>query len=533
LEHLRISDTSTSTQAPRSTEVERIGPYEVVATLGRGGMGSVYAVRQVSAFGVERLLAAKVLNTHLIGDRHFVDMFIDEARIATLLQHPNVVVTLDVLDDRGAPLIVMELLRGRSLDHLLKRSPSLPRSVLLAILARAARGLGAVHDARGADGQLLRVIHRDVSPQNVHVGYDGQVKVIDFGIAAARGRLTTTRTGEVKGKLAYLAPEQLSQGNLDHRTDLFALGVVAWESLAQRRLFKHTDEAGTIWAILNKPIPKLSEVAADVPPAIVDVVARCLSRAARERPESAREIAKVFAEAAGEADESAIAATMNEVFAEERARDEAKLFVGLPPAGVGERVTLPAHQPPLVVEAPAYGVSTEVPTVSAAAVTKVSKRATLRTVTFGLVSTAALAWAVFALRSAPSPASPKVATTAEAPSEAALDRFQVQVDPSVALVLVAGERRDDRPLSLSVERGGSAAISLVGRDGKISERRVSAQDAGLLLSLEEAAPVPPAASSSSGSKRATKALPPKAPTVAAKPASRPAPATPRLISNPY
>jgi eukaryotic-like serine/threonine-protein kinase len=530
---LSAGDTSASTQAPRSADLERIGPYEVVAALGRGGMGSVYAVRRSSAFGVERLLAVKVLNGQLLGERHFVDMFIDEARIATLLQHPNIVATLDVVDHDGAPLIVMELLRGRSLDQLLRRSPNLPRPVLLAILARAARGLGAVHEARGPDGQLLRVIHRDVSPQNVHVGYDGQVKLIDFGIAAARGRITTTRTGEVKGKLAYLAPEQLSQGNLDHRTDLFALGVVAWEAIAQRRLFKQADEAGTMWAIVNKPVPKLSDVATDVPAAVADIVARCLSRTARERPDSARDVAKVLAEAARDADESAIAECMTEVFADERARDEAKLVVG-PRAVTPERVTLPASLPAAVPEPLAQAVSTEVPTVSAAAVPGAAKRGPMRAVAVGLASAATLLALALSLRSEPGPGAPKIVTAPAAPAAAPRERFRVQVDADVALVLVAGERRDDRPLSLSVEPGGTVPVSLVGRDGTIVERRVGVSDAGTTLALgEPASAAPPGgAVKQPAAKSTSKAAPAKSP-AGTKPAARPARGTPGLIGNPY
>ncbi len=191
-------------------------------------MGSVYAVRRRTRSGFDKLLAMKVLHPQLAGERRFVDMFLDEARIAARIEHPNVVTTLDVIDQDGQPLIVMELLRGRSLAALLKKDPGAPRHLLYAILAGAAEGLAAAHDATSADGQPLHVVHRDVSPHNIHVGYDGQVKLIDFGVAAARGRLTSTRTGELKGKLAYLAPEQIMQGTLDRRTDLFALGIVAW-----------------------------------------------------------------------------------------------------------------------------------------------------------------------------------------------------------------------------------------------------------------------------------------------------------------
>jgi len=321
----------------RGAQLAAIGPYQVVASIGRGGMGSVYAVRRRTGFGLEKLLAVKVLNPQLIDDRRFVDMFLDEARIAVHLQHPNIVTTLDVVEHDGLPLIVMELLRGQSLSQLLARRPDPPRQVLYAILARAARGLIAVHEARGADGNPLRVVHRDISPHNIHVGYDGQVKLIDFGIAAARGKISSTRTGEVKGKLAYLAPEQLMQGNIDQRTDLFAFGIVAWESLTGNRLFRQVDEATTLWAVVNKPIPDLASLADDVTASVSTLVSKLLERTASLRPASAREVAKAFTEAAGpDADEEAIGRLMCEAFSAERERDEARFRVDMSRLRVAE-----------------------------------------------------------------------------------------------------------------------------------------------------------------------------------------------------
>lgn len=523
-----LSDSSTATQAPRAPDIKHIGPYEVVSTLGRGGMGSVYAVRHKSAFGVERLLAAKVLSAQLLGERHFVNMFIDEARIATLLQHPNVVATYDVMDHEGAPVIVMELLRGRSLDHLLRRAPQLSRPVLLAILARAARGLGAVHETRGADGQLLRVVHRDVSPQNIQVGYDGQVKIIDFGIAAARGRVTTTRTGEVKGKLAYLAPEQLAQGNLDHRTDLFALGVVAWEAFAGRRLFKQADEAKTMWAVVNKPIPHLGEVAADVPPAVADVIASCLCRNPRDRPASARAVAKVFAEAAPGVEESEIGALVCEVFAEERLEDDARLVA---PAIEAEAVSAAS-----VSSGPGVGAdsgATGAPTVSAVSGQAGRGGRGRAWMIAGAIAVALATLVAVTLKLGSSAAEPLPAAVqpTSVPAVAATPRetFQVRIGDDVKLVLVAGKRRDERPLMLDVERGSSVEVSLVGSDGRVVERRVDAASADTLLTLAapEAPPPPvaPAAASAKHTKSASRA-PQKSVARVAKTASG-------LIGNPY
>jgi serine/threonine-protein kinase len=258
-------------------------------------------------------------------------MFLDEARIAAQIQHPNVVQVFDVGSFERSPYLVMEYLRGQPLSAVLRRSWSKsepPRGLVYAILAAAADGLHAAHEARASDGTPLGVVHRDVSPQNIHVGYDGTVKVIDFGIAAAEGRIGSTRTGEVKGKLAYMAPEQLHKKfAVDRRTDLWALGVLAWSTFAGERLFGGESDTDTIWSVMHGPIEDIGARDPELPAELANCIMACLAREPHGRPASAAEIAACFrraalAESAGPAE---IAAHMQSAFREERLLEEARI----------------------------------------------------------------------------------------------------------------------------------------------------------------------------------------------------------------
>lgn len=281
---------------------EAVDRYRIVARIGLGGMAVVYAVRRSSIGGFEKLLAMKVMLPNLALDARFVNMFLDEARIASHIQHKNVVEVLDVGTWNELPFLVMELLSGRSFSHLLSALGDTPDArvpVALAVLAQAAEGLHAAHEALGADGKSLEVVHRDVSPQNIFVTADGEVKVVDFGVAAARGRLSDTRTGELKGKLRYLAPEQVTLAHpLTRAADIWSLGVVAWEAFTGRRLFTEANEATALWNIVEAPIEDVAALAPSLPAACAAMVRRCLERDPAQRPKSAQEIGAVFAKGA-------------------------------------------------------------------------------------------------------------------------------------------------------------------------------------------------------------------------------------------
>lgn len=300
---------------------ERVGEYTVLAEIASGGMAAVFAVHR-SVAGTQQLMAMKLLLPNLAREPRFVEMFLDEAKIAARIQHPNVVPVFDVGTAEGRPFIVMELLHGQTLAALLERSKErpLPTPVVYGILAQVARGLHGAHEALGPDGKRLDVVHRDVSPHNVHVSYDGQVRVVDFGIAVARGRISSTRTGELKGKLAYLAPEQIDRAQVvGPKADLWSFGVLAYEALSGSRPFQGDDEARALWAVLHQAVPSLAERAPGLDPRVVEIVGRCLRRPIEERPASAAELALVFEEADAAAP-WAIAAEITRAFAAERER---------------------------------------------------------------------------------------------------------------------------------------------------------------------------------------------------------------------
>ncbi|HEY0711540.1 MAG TPA: serine/threonine-protein kinase, partial [Polyangia bacterium] len=267
--------------------------FQVLRRLGMGGMAEVFSAIHHEPGGVQRPVVIKRPLPDLAAHPEFLAMFLDEARIASSLQHPNIVRVLEVIHQPDNCLIVMELVEGKSLSALLarlERSGQRLESRLAAyVVARAAHGLHHAHTRTDAEGKPLQIIHRDVSPQNVLVSFTGDVKVIDFGIAHALGRVTQTRTGTRKGKTGYMAPEQARAGAIDSRVDVFALGILLWELSCGRRLFVRADDFRTMNALLLDPIPLPSSVAA-VAPELESIIMRALSRNPDERFQTADEL---------------------------------------------------------------------------------------------------------------------------------------------------------------------------------------------------------------------------------------------------
>jgi len=272
-----------------------IGRYLLFSELAAGGMATVHFGRLSGPAGFSRTVAIKRLHPHLAKDPEFVTMFLDEARVAARIRHPNVVPTLDVVATDGEVFLVMEYVQGESLSKLLRavRSMMTPADARVAatIMAGVLHGLHAAHEAVSEQGEPLGIVHRDVSPQNVLVGVDGVARVLDFGVAKAMGRLQTTREGQIKGKLAYMAPEQLHNHGVTRQTDVFAAAAVTWEALTGQRLFKGESEAAVVTAVLQRPIPPPSAVAPHVPLAVDRVVLRGLERDPARRYLTAREMA--------------------------------------------------------------------------------------------------------------------------------------------------------------------------------------------------------------------------------------------------
>jgi serine/threonine protein kinase len=284
-------------QSRMDDAVRRLGRFQIIGRLATGGMAEVYLALSGELPGYRTLLVVKRILPHLASNRQFIGMFLDEARLAALLDHPNVVRIIEVGHDGEEYFLAMELVQGKPLSAVLRkaaRERRPPSPALSAyIIAQAASGLGYAHALTDGEGRPLGVVHRDVSPQNVLLSFEGAVKLIDFGVARAFGRVAHTSPGGLKGKIEYMSPEQASAEEVDHRADVFALGVVLWEVLTGRRLYRRETELATMRAILDDPIPRPSEVA-DVPAELDAVVMRALRKRRDARFASAHEMAQAL-----------------------------------------------------------------------------------------------------------------------------------------------------------------------------------------------------------------------------------------------
>lgn len=322
-----------------------LGRYEVLFSLGAGGMAEVFAGRLTGEGGFQKAVAIKVMLPHLARNQRFVEMFLDEGRIASSIASPHVVETLEMGRDEqsNALYIVMELVVGQGLNVLLQHAAEqqtpLPLPVALSIAVQAASGLSDVHAATTPTGERLDIIHRDISPHNILIGADGRARLTDFGVAHALERVTRTATGEWKGKAQYTSPEQVMRAPLDQRVDVFALGLVTWELCTGKRLFEGDHPLVVAQEIRRKRIPRLDEVA-DVPTPIADVVAESLARDRNRRTPDAH----TFHQALVDAAESTVGLATEEevgVFVEDLASAEiAQLRRSL-------RNAMSSHPPPM------------------------------------------------------------------------------------------------------------------------------------------------------------------------------------------
>jgi serine/threonine-protein kinase len=276
----------------------RIGRYDICFEIAAGGMATIYLARVEGPGGFKKLVALKCIHPHLVRQAGFVEMFLDEARLASRISHPNVCSVFDFGFADSTYYIAMEFLVGETVGRLCRLSQQHPEASPMPlhagyaarVIADAAEGLHAAHMLYGDDGQLLNVVHRDVSPQNVMVTYDGAVKITDFGIARTVDQLHLTRTGTVRGKFPYMAPEQVEQGPIDHRADVWSLGVVFWELLTGAQLFHREREVDSIRAVLQAPIPAPSAARPGVPREFDEIVMHALQRDPARRFATARDL---------------------------------------------------------------------------------------------------------------------------------------------------------------------------------------------------------------------------------------------------
>ena len=273
-----------------------IGRYALYDEIAAGGMAKVHLGRLLGPVGFARTVAIKRLHQQYARDPEFVSMFLDEARLAARIRHPHVVPTLDVVALSGELFLVMDYVHGVSLSKLMRAvitaKTRVPVEVVASILVGALHGLHAAHEARSERGLPLGIVHRDVSPQNIMIGSDGMSRVLDFGVAKASWRIQTTRDGQLKGKLSYMAPEQVNGGTVGPWTDVYSAAIVFWEALTNQRLFNKSDSAAVLARFTkDEPVEPPSVYNDQVSPALDAIVVKALQNDVAKRYVSAREMA--------------------------------------------------------------------------------------------------------------------------------------------------------------------------------------------------------------------------------------------------
>jgi serine/threonine-protein kinase len=313
---------NTVTDGQQPIRTIRFGKYHLIGKLGHGGMAEVFLAMSLGKGGFRKLVVIKRLHAELAEENGFVEMFLDEARLAARLTHPNIAQCYEIDEYNGFQFMAMEYVGGEALDRVrrkaAKKEKELPIPVVLYCLTQVLEGLSYAHDLKEFDGTPLQIVHRDVSPSNIFVGYDGRVKLLDFGVAKAAIHVVQTRAGVVKGKFAYMAPEQARGKPVDPRADLWSVGVLLWEALAGRRLFKGMNEMETLRLALQGETPDLAEIAPQTSLSLSSFLEKALQRNPDERFQTAAEMKEALEAAAAEgpglASKNEVAAFIEELF---------------------------------------------------------------------------------------------------------------------------------------------------------------------------------------------------------------------------
>ena len=342
---------------PQLPQYPTLGRYQVINRIASGGMAEVFLARAVGAMGFQRLVAVKLIHANFTRDPDFVNMFIDEARIAMHLHHRNIVQVFDLDSEGQTYFIAMEFVHGVNLYDLYERIAEKGRwiepPVALYLVAEISKGLHFAHTRTGADGHPLGIIHRDISPQNILLSFEGEVKIADFGIATAAERLHQTAAGIVKGKYAYMAPERLQEQRVDARVDVFSVGVLMYELLVGENPFAGASAVETIENVLGREVPAPSERGAPVSRRLDEICLRALKKDPAERYPSAHALADAVTEYAMEltvarkdmaSGDAALAAILTELFPEKASSPPEAASQSLALPGVDE--DLPNVSPP-------------------------------------------------------------------------------------------------------------------------------------------------------------------------------------------
>lgn len=502
-------NTLQSEESARQSGEGSIGRYGVVGRLAMGGMAEILLGRLLGPSGFERVVVIKRVLPHLAQQPSFTSMFLDEARIAAAIRHPNVVQVHELGQDGGELFLVMEYLEGESLHGLMRRltlfGERLPPALVAHIGAEACAGLHAAHELPDADGNPSGLVHRDISPQNVFIGYDGSVKILDFGIAKAADRITQTEAGTLKGKFSYMSPEQCLGDPLDRRSDLFALGIVLYEAVTGRRLFHREAQLKTLDAVVRAPFPTPSELDVELPAALEAAILRALERDRDARFETAAEMRRALAEARADGPavpDEALAELMQRLFAdriEEKSEMLRRVRAGsditsVPEAEIDVEIELPtvgalpapsrSEPAPERAPSPLRRLGWIVAVILAAGLT------TIVALSVQPDEPGPMAQAPALPTSAGAAAPPSPAPVA-APAEPETVSLHVDSDPSGAQVQIDGEDAGETPLDVQLAREADPVVVHVSRGAlEAEERIVPDRDQHVRVILVEPAPRP-------------------------------------------
>ena len=457
------------------------GRYQLLKKIASGGMGQVLLAKK-GQDDFEKLVVLKRILPHLVEDEEFFTMFRDEAKITMRLDHPNIARINEFGVEAGVHYIEMEYVAGEDVRRIEKRAAAaakgIPIGVILRIIADAAAGLDFAHKAKDAKGNALGLVHRDVSPQNVLVGFDGSVKLIDFGVAKAAGRAQHTATGILKGKFPYMSPEQAQGDELDCRSDVFALGIVLWEQLTGRRLFKGENDLATQRLVRACQVPAPSSVEPSVPGGLDPISLKALAKEPKDRYQDAAELRNALEDFALQnaisATSSNLATFMQDLYAERIAKEADPRFFeedsGLTDLDVGG-LSRPAATGATVVDRNKLSPNNMTQVQGTQALPASSKSSPLPLVLGGLVVVAALAgggW--FFTRPDPRPLEPQIPLgTGGGPQETprAVPPLVVRIEsePAGASIELAGARVGQTPFEARVEKVKLPVAVRVSADG--------------------------------------------------------------------
>jgi eukaryotic-like serine/threonine-protein kinase len=491
-----------------------LGQFRPLAQLGQGGMARVLLVSRSGPANIQKLLVIKEIREELANDAEFVTMFMDEARLATRMSHPNLVQTYDVAAEGQHYFMVMEYLEGQPMHAFLGRvKRKLPLGVHLRIFTRVLAGLQYAHELRGFDGTPMAVVHRDVSPQNTILCYDGQVKLVDFGIAKAAGGASRTTAGMFKGKLGYVAPEQVQGTDIDRRADIFSVGVMLWEALVGRRLTYGENEAAILHKRTTGTQARVLEARPEADAELARICDRAMELDPQKRFSSAQEMLEALdarIEALGiRTSDGEIGKLVETAFAEERrgilalierqlalpARSaaDASAVAKLPllptetgPTSIPPSQIFPAASGPWSAVSPSTPPPTISPNVVDAPMFRPSKRRVALVAGAGLAAATAITVVIATLAGGktatsgksgemPTTSSVPTPTASATPSETTVD-VTVEVVPSRAKIMVDGKNVGRSPFHTAVPRDSAAHPLVVSADGFAPETRSLAFD---------------------------------------------------------